>query len=518
VESGGKEAQEGDFFASFLASLTQAVEETDTDKDMAAPGVLDLTFSAEQGETREEYTTSLPLEGMGLFFSKPVLDLLASLKEGFLKEGLLKEGLEKLEGKGVDVDLISERVNELLDGDETLPDTAAERLEAMLSRLRNRYETTLASDGPRHLDIEVALSENLKLGLEASLKHPRGEHPQNEETETITETTEESETLLEEAPLDGGEAMTANLLSTMVSAMTEEKEKAPDDALQPLTLPRLYAYLKPEATRSAPSKTAARANSDPADDEEKAPSSEVDGSKTDGSKRISSFVVPPYEAASRETTSPAAQDLPGSKIQAKNPKTDAFVFGEKEKDPLGETAGVKTKTTETAKFDQFFEGILSRRGSSESRFDVGDAGLDLAKEAPLSRNEALREGLDNVVRFIRTSGEQKAALIIDPPALGRVSVELVSSTTGLEASIKVGSEQVRQLVQDQLEQLRLSLAQQGVELTHFSVDVQQDNGRRQQQDTDQRRRPTSVPSGGEDDEDQTIFRVDLDRGLLYWVA
>ena len=121
-----------------------------------------------------------------------------------------------------------------------------------------------------------------------------------------------------------------------------------------------------------------------------------------------------------------------------------------------------------------------------------------------------------MVRFIRTNGEQKAALIVDPPALGRVSVELTNSTTGLEASIKVSSEQIRQLVQDQLAQLRLTLAQQGVQLTQFSVDVQQDNGHRQQQQAEQNR--SNKLNDGEEDEEQTVFRVDLDKGLLYWVA
>jgi flagellar hook-length control protein FliK len=144
----------------------------------------------------------------------------------------------------------------------------------------------------------------------------------------------------------------------------------------------------------------------------------------------------------------------------------------------------------------------------------------LAKDAPLPRNEALREGLDNVVRFIRVSGEQKAALIVDPPALGRVSVELTHSAVGLEASIKVGSEQVRQLIQDQLAQLRWSLAQQGVQLTHFSVDVQQDNERREQGRSSERRRVEAAAGtdDGEGEGEETMFRVDLDQGLLYWVA
>jgi hypothetical protein len=178
-------------------------------------------------------------------------------------------------------------------------------------------------------------------------------------------------------------------------------------------------------------------------------------------------------------------------------------------------ASVKPKAEEhKSGFEQFFDGV--RRG--ETRGDVHRESLNLAKDAPLPRNEALREGLDNVVRFIRVSGEQKAALIVDPPALGRISVELTNNAVGLEASIKVGSEQARQLIQDQLAQLRWSLAQQGVQLTHFSVDVQQDNGRREQGQNSDRRRVEASTRNDMDEGEETVFRVDLDQGLLYWVA
>ena len=283
-----------------------------------------------------------------------------------------------------------------------------------------------------------------------------------------------------------------------------------------MTLPRLYAYLKPDAARGPSLKTAAKTSA-PVEEEEKTTSSPEPA----GSEAAVLPVVQGYEAISGEE-SPVAQGLSQGKIQVKNQSApDRFALDTKEKSPPNESAdaGVKTGTAETAKFDQFFQGVLSRRGSSEGRFDVeAPETLELAKETPLSRNEALGEGLDNVVRFIRTSGEQKAALIVDPPALGRVSVELTSSATGLEASIKVSSEQIRQLVQDQLTQLRLTLEQQGVQLTHFSVDVQQDGGQRQQQQNAGQRRQFGGLRDGEEDEEQTVFRVDLDKGLLYWVA
>jgi hypothetical protein len=53
---------------------------------------------------------------------------------------------------------------------------------------------------------------------------------------------------------------------------------------------------------------------------------------------------------------------------------------------------------------------------------------------------------------------------------------------------------------------------------HFSVDVQQDGGQRQQQQTAEQKRWFGGLSDGEEDEEQTVFRVDLDKGLLYWVA
>jgi hypothetical protein len=170
-------------------------------------------------------------------------------------------------------------------------------------------------------------------------------------------------------------------------------------------------------------------------------------------------------------------------------------------------------------FDRFFQGVIDAPSNVRVSAEAPVQRLDLGKGVHLPRNEALREGLDNTVRFIRASGVQKAEVIVDPPALGRVSVELTSTTTGLEAAIKVSSEQVRQLVQDQLMQLRFTLAQQGVELTHFSVDVQQDGGQRQHEQQGAEQNGNGVLAGDDDGTDEeTVFRVDLNEGLLYWVA
>ena len=146
--------------------------------------------------------------------------------------------------------------------------------------------------------------------------------------------------------------------------------------------------------------------------------------------------------------------------------------------------------------------------------------FNLRGTADFSQAATLRNGLTNIVRFVRADGVQKASVIVDPPALGRISVELTSGTSGVEASIKVSSEQIRQLVQDQLSELRMNLSQQGVQVAAFTVDVQQDNsGNQQNPQYQSQERGYSAYAGGLDDDDEAEeFRIDLEEGLLYWVA
>ena len=174
-------------------------------------------------------------------------------------------------------------------------------------------------------------------------------------------------------------------------------------------------------------------------------------------------------------------------------------------------------------FQSFFEGALYNRRSLV-RSEAAPLNLRPDNNYNYTRAETLRDGIVNVVRFTRADGVHKANMIVDPPALGRISVELTSSTSGVEASIKVVNEQVRQLVQDQITELRMTLEQQGVQVTQFAVDVQQDNAGRQQEQQEQsgqgRRRVNAL--GGLDAEDEggaaEEFRIDLNEGLLYWVA
>ncbi len=169
-------------------------------------------------------------------------------------------------------------------------------------------------------------------------------------------------------------------------------------------------------------------------------------------------------------------------------------------------------------FQNFFDGVLNnRRTLSTSQAQP----LDLRTNLNLSRSESLSNGIVNVVRFIRADGLHKANIVIDPPALGRITIELTSTSSGVEASVKVNSEQIRQLIQDQISQLRMNLSRQGVQVTEFTVDVQQENANQQNSQQQQQHRFFSQANFVNDDDldpESEDFRIDLEQGLLYWVA
>ncbi len=165
-----------------------------------------------------------------------------------------------------------------------------------------------------------------------------------------------------------------------------------------------------------------------------------------------------------------------------------------------------------------FSGVLRTAGAAEGK---GTVPVSRGAEVPLSgrSGEALGEGMTNVVRFLKRDGLHRATIVVEPPALGRVEIELSSTAGGVEASIKVGNEQLRQLVQDQVTVLRNSLSQQGVQMTSCTVDIGDgENGRGSEKQAGEGKNvfvPRTERDGGEEN---LSFRVDLEQGLLYWMA
>ncbi|MCF7935525.1 MAG: flagellar hook-length control protein FliK, partial [Synergistales bacterium] len=141
---------------------------------------------------------------------------------------------------------------------------------------------------------------------------------------------------------------------------------------------------------------------------------------------------------------------------------------------------------------------------------------------------AFNQGVARVVRFVSTADGHRARIVVEPPALGRVDVSLRSTQGGIEATLRVDSEALKQAVQGQLGELRNTLQQQGVEISELSVDVRQQEehqspyqqngagtGKGQRGKNGAFRR-----DGDETEEDETALeaQLDLERGVLHWVA
>lgn len=196
-------------------------------------------------------------------------------------------------------------------------------------------------------------------------------------------------------------------------------------------------------------------------------------------------------------------------------RTSSSVTSSRTQNELTETNSRRTESHNT--FQSFFEGVLSSRRNSSRTSSATPLNLQTASYR-LNESQTLRDGMTNIIRFIRADGVQKANVVIDPPALGRISVELSSTSSGVEASIKVASEQIRQLVQDQLSELRMNLSQQGVQVAEFTVDVQQDNSGNSNHQSGHYGNEQRAFAISEADDETEEFRIDLEEGLLYWVA
>ena len=200
--------------------------------------------------------------------------------------------------------------------------------------------------------------------------------------------------------------------------------------------------------------------------------------------------------------------------KADNKRHDLQLHDLKESDISADKDLDKNITGNRVEFQDFMHKI------SEQRSAPNDAPkpqqMDLINRGPL----AFSEGVGNVVRFINIGGLTKATLIIDPPALGRVNIEVVSTDNGIETILKVSNEQVRMLVQDQMFQLKQNLAQIGVNLAEFTVDIQQDDDRPREQFNNKPKKARLGIMEEEESEAEKIesFRVDLRKGLLHWIA
>lgn len=114
---------------------------------------------------------------------------------------------------------------------------------------------------------------------------------------------------------------------------------------------------------------------------------------------------------------------------------------------------------------------------------VFDTSNELARYVMKHDNEFSREVEDRMSRSIVTharimvrDGESRADIHVDPPTLGKMKLELVTENSKVTGRITVENHEVRDLVQNNLSDLRHQMAQNGLSVESFDVQVGHNDG------------------------------------------
>ena len=154
--------------------------------------------------------------------------------------------------------------------------------------------------------------------------------------------------------------------------------------------------------------------------------------------------------------------------------------------------------------------------------DLGRSGPLLPFSVDLEGDgiEAAGNGLGHAIRFIHQGNIDRAYVVVEPPEWGRIQIDLGLSRDGLEALIKVENEELAASLRGQIEGLKTALESSGINLAHVAVEAKGgDTGRGSgDQPEERRRKKTSDPHIGEEGVEGAVFQLDLDRGLLCWIA
>ncbi len=168
----------------------------------------------------------------------------------------------------------------------------------------------------------------------------------------------------------------------------------------------------------------------------------------------------------------------------------------------------------------------SLSGAAEEAFEVRPAATSTLGQPGVSYsldpNDAFGDGVTTMLQFLRDEGISEARIVVEPPALGRIDVSLQATASGVEAVFKVDNEHLKQVLQQQLDSLKNSLEAQGIHVSGLAVDIKnRDDHRRQDaQGTNRKvRRVGGVEGAGDEDgEEPRLVRLDLEKGLLHWIA
>jgi len=189
------------------------------------------------------------------------------------------------------------------------------------------------------------------------------------------------------------------------------------------------------------------------------------------------------------------------------------------------------KDNNSGKVDPFHQNHFARA------FQLND-GLDISESAnkgntgttPVHLNDypenngiRLKEGLNAVINLMRREGADVARITVHPPELGHIDVDLdIAHDGGLRAAFKVEGSNVANLLSGQLDSLKQTLNANGFQVLGLDVYVKGQGEDRNQHRGESNHRKQKIKTleaiNGKDVPIEMAFAIDIERGLLQWIA
>lgn len=436
---------------------------------------------------------------------------------------------------------------------ETLPTDAAIRGDAEYADRINRFnqlhaQLSLLPEELAEADIETMLADmraptekcrfdpDLVLGLSEDAA-AEDEHSEAADGESVL--------CAAEVPTD--DTPVTDVLPTAVGTVAVDDEPAPADLAADFEEPQMMAGVS-DAKNGGPEKPA---TATPLDDADRPAGTEQAAARTPGEADVSS-------------QGRAAQNVPPEAMETllvpDAPEEDTVAFREtdKKEERPGETVDGKQNEGPKTPKKSFASGVpragktmpaaqIERHGDAEThgpnafQAEMASGRRQAGEAAPasspnpsgatspgttyvLSGPHALEGGITSIVEFMRNDGVQEALIVVDPPMLGRIEVSLQAGSAGVEAIFRVDNEDLRQMMQQQMDLLKSSLQAQGIYVAGLTVDIRNKDDHKSRgdaYDTGKKTRRTGASGSVEDETEghrEKLVRLDLEKGLLHWVA
>jgi len=189
------------------------------------------------------------------------------------------------------------------------------------------------------------------------------------------------------------------------------------------------------------------------------------------------------------------------------------------------------KDNNSGKFDPFPQNQVARAFQLNDSLDIsesvnkGNTGTTPVQlnDYPENNGVRLKEGLNAVVNLMRREGVDIARITVHPPELGHIDIDLdIAQDGGLRVAFKVEGSNVANLLSGQLDSLKQTLNASGFQVLGLDVYVKGQSEDRDQHRGESNHRRQKIKAletiSGKDGLVEMTFALDIERGLLQWIA